>query len=454
MTVGPAEKGAPRFLLPAGGLLFLGFAALRFLQPFTAHIPAFLFLVTALFAVYAGVLFGFTRFPPRAESAGRAVFLVLGFAALFRLALVDLTPTLSDDIYRYLWDGRVQEAGLNPYVHLPSSGELAPLRDENHALINHPGIRTVYPPLSQIVFRAAAEIRPSVVAQKIPFVLFDLATAALLILLLRAVGRPSWWAVAYAWNPLVVIEFAGSGHNDSLMLFFLVLGLYGCLRARPAAAGIAFGAAVLGKLIPVVLIPWMIFQRKRMVALFALALAVGAAPYAAGIFDAVGSVAPAFSGLAAYGRDWHFNAGLYEAFGWLLPSPSLRKGVLAALLLLFAFAWAAAHRDRPLHYAFAVLFALLLSSPVVHPWYVAWLAPFLCFFPLLSVVAWTWMVMFSYVVLIRYGAEGIWGLPGWVGGVEYGVVFALLAVDAGRWIRRRALARRAAAVISRTPRAV
>lgn len=420
----------------AGVPLAAGFLAIRSFDPLRENVPPILPIYLVLYAVYLAAVFWTIR-RVSADCRRKALVAGLMWAALFRMILFFSPPSLSDDIHRYLWDGRVQQAGINPYRYAPIDQKLNFLRDESYALMNHRMYRTVYPPLAQGVFRFGAWASPTVWTQKLLFVLFDFLLIAVLLGLLAQRKRSPLWVLVYAWNPLVVIEFSGSGHNDSLMLAFLFIGfwLYETGRSRTAAVG--WGAAALSKFIPLVMVPWLFLRRRWMLpVLFGLTLAAGVLPYMSG-FNSMVTAPFSSSGVGAYVKDWVFNPSLYAAVKAILGGATAGKIFLGVLLIGFAFWWAGINRLDPVRYAFGCFFGLLLASPVVHPWYVTWVIPFACFFPTKSGLAWPGLVFLSYHVLIRYVSSGIWHLASWVIIVEYGVLYTLMIWDLKSvWERR------------------
>lgn len=380
-------------------------------------------------------------------------------ALLFRLVAACGAPALSDDVYRYVWDGRVQRAGVHPYAHAPADPELAGLRDAGWERINHPELRTIYPPGAQALFGLLAAAGLSTTGFRVVLGLADLGVALALVALLRATGRPPARALWYAWNPLAVVESAGSGHLEPVGVLALVLALLALHRRRRAVGGLLLAAAVHVKLLPLLLVPaWLRALRARGLGA-ALAGAVALAlPYAlAG--PAVGA------GLFAYARRWEANAFLFDgvlaAWAALDPAPALKEA-LAALQrsgladalpyeTLYGLVWpgelarltvalvaagvavlAWARRASPERAALAVLGAVLLLAPTVHPWYALWaLAPA----ALLASPAW---LLFAALVPLAYlgGGESV---PLWARCVEYLPVLALLAWPAATRRLRRAL---------------
>jgi hypothetical protein len=198
----------------------------------------------------------------RAVGVRRAVPLVLLSAALMRAMLVPLEPALSTDMYRYLWDGRVQAEGINPYVHTPEASELEHLRDEDWGPINRKWARTIYPPIAQASFLGAHVLGlRSTTSWKALISAVDVAAIALLVLALRAAGRDPRWCLAYAWNPLPIMAFGLSGHVDSLVVVLVMAATLLWWRRSAIGTGVLLGLAAGVKLFPLLLV--VAFARMR-----------------------------------------------------------------------------------------------------------------------------------------------------------------------------------------------
>ena len=203
--------------------------------------------------------------------------LILGAALVFRLTLWWSPATLSDDIFRYVWDGRVQLAGINPYLYAPSAPEVAHLRDVLYHSINHAAIPTIYPPLAQLFFRAICVLSATPAAFKLVLLLCDWGLCLLLAHSLVRRGQDPRRVVLYAWNPLPLIEVAGSGHIDALGVLLLFAALYALHSQRWAAAVCGLAGAFLVKLVPLALLPtfwrrpltdWFDFRQRSALLLF------------------------------------------------------------------------------------------------------------------------------------------------------------------------------------------
>lgn len=216
-------------------------------------------------AIAGGTLVGVAglRLAPRVDPR-RAVPLVVVAGALFRLALVPTDPVLSTDVWHYLWDGRVQAAGVNPYLAAPESLDLLALRDDViFPSLGRPEAVTAYQPLSQLVFAATWRLglrTPQ--ALKAVFAVADVAVCWLLVTALRRAGRDPRLVVGYAWHPLPVVAFAGSGHNDVLALLAVVAAALAWRSRRLLACGALLGVAGGLKLVPLLALPAFLRPRR------------------------------------------------------------------------------------------------------------------------------------------------------------------------------------------------
>lgn len=354
---------------------------------------------------------------------------VLLTALALRLAVLPVTPSLSDDLYRYVWEGRVLAHGQDPYTHAPDATELAPLRDAHvHPRVNHPSLRAIYPPFAEAGFALVARIDDSVHAFKLWILLHDLALVALLSWWSVRRGGSAWDALVYAWNPLVVSEYAGSGHHDPTGIVWLVAA-FALAERRPFASAFSALAAVLVKL--VALPAWPFLARawpRRVQVAGALALLGGLAGYAA-LTRGPGS------GLEAYAAHWRHNDALFGLFaGWIGDRYARIAGVaivaaLTAALFVRRFEATASVRT--------ILRAGLLIGPVVHPWYLGWVLAFETLSP-----SWAWLAL-SCTVTLGYGtfappAEGgAYHPSGVVRAFEFGLPALIAAgIALATWMRR------------------
>lgn len=315
---------------------------------------------------------------------------VLVVAALMRIALLSATPSLSTDIYRYIWDGRVQAAGVNPYRYIPVDPHLAALRDAaifpniNRSTYAH----TIYPPLAEAMFFVVTRVSARVTWMKSAMVLIEAAGIALMIRLLLLKALPPERILLYAWHPLAVWEFAGSGHLDAALVALVALALWADARERRALTGVALGCAALVKFFPVVVLPALYRRWDWKLPCAALATVVlGYLPYLSvgrAVFGFLGAYVSE-EGLVS-GRGLYLWALLRQAVPSVgasdLPYIVLAGGVFASLALYVVLS--RKRGDADIAWAATLAFAFLVMLSPHYPWYFCWAIPFLCFVPRLS----------------------------------------------------------------------
>src|SRR5882762_1120609 len=347
----------------------------------------------------------------RARNARSTLIIVLVLAGIFRLSIVFAPPFLSDDIYRYVWDGRVQAAGINPYRYIPADEHLQSLRDEEiYPKINRRDYaHTMYPPAAEATYFLTTRISESVTWMKLTIVGFELITVWLLMELLASFGMPRQRILIYAWHPLAVWEFAGSGHIDPLAFAFIALALLARRRNWETATGISLGLATLAKLFPIVLFP-ALYKRwgwKMPIAMVAT-IVIGYLPYlGVGPLGVLGFIPGYAQERGIVSGEQFFILGLVDRLlGVKLPNAfflSFAGAVLLGLALWSVFKCGDddggyLKRSLVLGTAFMVLFA------PDFPWYFAWLIPFLCFVPSIPVFYLTVGSFFLYLTWI-YSTE-------------------------------------------------
>ena len=327
----------------------------------------------------------------------RDVVLVLVVALAARALLAFDVPTLSDDAYRFVWDGRVQAEGINPYRHTPAGQGVRHLRDwEVFTEVNRPYTRTVYPPADQLAFRAAHAVAgDGVVRVKLFLLAVEAAVVALLLVLLARTGRSPGRVALYVWHPLAVVEIASSGHLEPLLLALTLAALLLWDARRRVSAGAALGAAALTKFVPLVLAPFLLRRGGwRLAAAAAVTGLLLYLPYAGAgalVLGSVGSYA-----------DEQFGAGLFRWLTYVgLPESPVRVLLLAGLAS--GVLWSALRPPSDLagacRYAALLLGGALLASHNVQPWYLLWVLPFLCVAPFSGLLWATATVSLFYLVM-------------------------------------------------------
>ena len=348
----------------------------------------------------------------------------IGGAAL-RLGLVPAVPMLSEDVYRYMWDGWVQRNGINPYAFAPHAIDLEALRTDWWALVNHPEVPTIYPPGAQLVFLVLAAIGPAWIVFKLAWIALDLGAAWLLVRLVRAPERRAPVLLLYLWSPLLVVEVAWSAHLEPLGLVAMLAAILFAERGRGAAAGAALGLGAAVKLAPLAAVPAAWRRHGWLAAGLAVALpALLYLPYA--------SAGPRlFEGLRTYADIWEFNPGLYAVLE-RLPGPAELPRRLGAVAVIAVAGWAAV-RSWPVGRAlYWTIGTALLVSPTIHPWYVLWVLPLACLHGGRGWILLTGTVFLAYAGRDAYLATGSWPEPAWLSLLIHAPPLALLAWDGVR----------------------
>jgi hypothetical protein len=378
------------------GLLALGAAALAIPHPvpgqfgigYGAALQAFVFIACLQGLVYFAAVFVLLR-----GAARPGIGFILGVAILLRLMVLVVPPFLSNDLYRYIWDGWVQLAGINPYRYIPDDSHLAFLRDA----VVFPNINrasyapTIYPPAAQIFFAVAAGVAkivhlPPVFGMKLAMVGAEAVGIWAMLRLLDKAGLPRRRILIYAWNPLPVWEFAGSGHVDALVVCFVALALLAVASGKHQAGAVALGVAVLAKFLPVALLPalWRRWDWK-FAGVFIGVIVLLYLPY-------LGAGKAVLGFLGGYAAQENIDSGqgifLLQVIGALVPlsaaAAKIYLGILALVLAVIggAMLWAPAPSARVLARRCLVLGGVLVAGISPHyPWYFAFLLVPACVAP-------------------------------------------------------------------------
>lgn len=445
----------------SSSVTYLGFAllvlmlSLARLEDPLHQIPTVLTWYFAAFAVYAVAVVYLLRLKPEAglRESGSSPLLawIVLVAVLARVPFLTKPRHLSSDLYRYVWDGKMTNQGINPYLYAPSDPEVAQWRDPLWKHINFKRYSTIYPPASQVVFALAYRLRPaSPVAFKWMFFGFDMGTLLILLLLLKRSGRPLCYCLLYAWNPLVILEIAGNGHQEILGIFFLTAAVWVICGDRPRNGwgGVLFSLSVLTKGYSLLLLPLLGWRNRRQfwLACVLTSLAV-TIPF-------LGAGSGLFAGLGAYATHWQGNDSLFSVLRIVcLPFSTnsfLAAQVVAGLILIGAIvkvsrdlgnmqeliagtrAQLGGGCDETIARAcLIVLLCFFLLSPTVYPWYLTWLAPFLVLVPSLSAFLFTGLVALGYTWYLQH--EPLL----WARWVEYLPVYLVLGWEMWRCWKRK-----------------
>ncbi len=383
-------------------------------------------------------------------------------AILARLIVLGTTPSLSNDVYRYLWDGHLLHQGINPYAEPVNSPKLDTYSTPLRLSVNHSEMASPYLPVAQAYFWIIEWIAPQQVkAYQFAAMLFDLLTGLLIYQILSRLRLNPSAVLIYLWNPLVIVEFSHSAHVDAWMLFLFMLALYVALSfpKEHLASPVLFALTTLTKGVPALFIPFF-FRRWRLAGIILYLLFIGLPLVIFGLNAGWGlgqkmDGRGLFGAIRIYAQYWQFNGSpifsLISTWQSLDSETSGRLArILTSLLTIIAIIWSARKEwmfgqvdsDPVMGGRVLVRLSLLpvgvylLLSPTIHPWYVTWVIPFLPFFMTVKdEPAWIWRwaipwiyfsisVAFSY---LAYLSQGSFEVPIWVLWLEYFLLYASLA---------------------------
>jgi hypothetical protein len=358
----------------------------------------------------------------------RALIGLVIAAIVVRASFLNMTPVGSDDVYRYLWDGKVQTHGINPYRYAPSDPELRVLRSETlPERVNHPDMKTVYLPFTQWMFFLSYHLSGEAVwGFKLLLLLAETITLLVVFLLLRHFAVPQKLLLLYALCPLPILQFAIDAHLDGLGFPLLLGGLLLYARGRVLPGLVLLGMSLAVKPVGVVILPLLFFQEKswtartQVAAVPLLTLAVQFLPYVV--------LTNPFEALLIFAENWLFNGPIFSVLHAIIADNQRARIVCAVLLALVLGILSLGGKSLSEKVYYAIL-ALLLFSPVVHPWYVGWLAVTLPLVPRWSGILYASTVSLSGLTVLQYVQTGVWNEYPLVLVFEYIPVLLLLVLE-------------------------
>lgn len=406
-------------LFTAIGYGLIGYVIQRHETPYLISVYAILFLI------YLWMI--------KQDQLQISFWLTVGF--IFRIIFIFSLPSLSDDFYRFIWDGRLWSAGYHPFAELPSTYLKQNIAGINEELFNHlnsPNYFTIYPPVAQFIFWASVKISPnfvlgSVMVMRVILLLAEVGTLLLIHSLLKRFSLPAKNILVYALNPLVIIELVGNLHFEGLTIFFLLLAVYLVIINKWIGSAMSIALAVGTKLLPLIFIPGLVrtIGVKRFiqygVVFTAFTLLIFFPLYDQSVFQAM------MSSVSLYFNKFEFNASLYyliREYGFwqygynTIQTTGWKLGLIAAILILiFSFRkglkW---NSDMEIDSSRVlvsdwmwVLSVYFLFVTILHPWYITTLLVFSIFTSYRFPMVWTGLIFLTYAGYTVNGfAENLW----------------------------------------------
>jgi len=377
-------------------------------------------------------------------NSSQLVYWLVGVAVIGRLLLLPAEPNLSDDIYRFVWDGRLIQQEVNPFAYLPSelmNGKADSLsievEPELYASLNSPDYYTIYPPVNQAVFTLAVKLFPNSLARSTVVIrsillLAELGTIWLLFQLAVLYGVARKQVLWYALNPLAILEMTGNLHFEALMIFFLLASVYLYQKQRWIGAAVLFALAVCTKLLPLMLLP-LYFRRFGWQKVLAFYIVVGLSILILFLPLISEELIDGLQGsVGLYFQKFEFNASIYyvvRAIGYYVKGYNIiqtagRWLAIVAFLLIIGYS-VVERKPRILDVFGWVWLIYLLLALIIHPWYVLPLLAFTVLTPYRYAVVWTYFIFFTYAGYTANGfQENLWLVA-----LEYLIVLGWLGYE-------------------------
>ena len=451
------------------GIIFLGInIKIAFLsQSFVfgvdhAERPIIEFLIYVLFGflIYWFVLEQFRKNRAGYRVNGFILGWIVMIGVLARLVYFPSQLIQETDPYRYVWDGQMMLAKQNPYSLSPqevferglfsldsSKREMVQYVNER---INHPGVKTIYPPGAQFLFGFAQVLSPwSLIGWKVMILVAEILILVLMVLTLKHFRFPPEWVALYAWSPLIIKEFSNSLHLDVFAVLFICLMTYALIKKRHQLALLSLAAATMIKWFAIILFPFLLVMFRQNLLKNLMSIGMFSVVIVASFLPFMNAGAGAlFDGLLRFSSEWKVNDGLFSVITGVIQSSHLpydvnvlSRGIIALILgFIMVLACQRLLRKRTIFrflkmslISLAVLFFLI---PMGNPWYFTWLFPFLIIFPSRALIAFSGLV-FLYYLDFYFMYQNQRDLFTWVRLVEYGPFFIVLGVEL--WTQNRQL---------------
>ena len=335
------------------------------------------------------------------------ISVLIGLGIIIRIFFVFVHPIGSDDYYRYLWDGKVQASGINPYRYAPADTALNNIHsDILPKNVNFPVMKTIYPPLSQIIFFFAYLIGgESFIGLKILLLIFDLFTIYGIYLIIKKLNLPNKNILFYTLCTLPLFQFFIDAHVDGFGLTFLIFSIYFYLSNKKIISLLFLSASICIKPLGFILVPILFFQEKswkNKIKIAAIPVLICAFTYLP--FAFTGSP---FQALMQFTENWMFNGVVFDILDTFIKNNQLTR-IICGLFYLIIYLAIIISKKEFLSKLFLSLFLLYIFSPVVHPWYLSWLAILLPFIPKWSGILYVALISLTSFTVLNYQLNGIW----------------------------------------------
>jgi len=372
------------------------------------------------------VLIIFVRKLSRFDNRSLFIFIVAA-GLLARLSIISVERISSDDVYRYIWDGKVQASGINPYQYPPSAYEVSRLTSETlPAKVTYPEMKTIYPPLAMAYFTIAYFISgENQIGFKLLLFISECLTMFILYRILKLLNKPTIYIALYSLCPLPILQFMIDSHLDAIAFPYLLLFIYFMLKSNHIKSAAFHGLAIVCKLLPLIFIPHLLRRRtgiKSKILAVTLPILITILIYLPYSFNGY-----PFESLGIFSSTFFFNGAVFSAIYPFAGNAAthLIVGIIFIILYVMIFL----SKKDILTKIYLSLFIFLLCSPTVHPWYITWIAVLLPFYFRWSGVVFVAMVSLSNFIYIGYINNGVWTESGYILMIEYVPVISIFVYE-------------------------
>ncbi len=376
--------------------------------------------------LFSSVIFIFISFYIVKNALSKSEIISLIFlAVILRLALITIHPIGSDDYYRYIWDGKVETHGINPYRYAPDDSALSNLHsDKLPKFVNYPEMKTIYPPLSQAIFFISyLSSKESFLGLKFYQLIFEILTLSGLFLILRKLNLPLKNIFLYLLAPIPIFQFFIDAHVDGFGLSFFLFSIFFYLDKKKLLSYIFLGLSICIKPLGFILIPIYFFNEKILfnrIKTVAIPFIICAVLYLPFIFSGT-----PFQALIKFTENWAFNGVVFNILDSFIHDNQRTRIICSFLLFSSYLPLILSKRNLQDKIYFSVII-LFIFSPIVHPWYLSWLAILLPIVPYRSGIIFIGLISLTAFTVLNYQLSGVWKEYFWVLFLEYTPVILFL----------------------------
>ena len=384
--------------------------------------------VSVMYLIMAWTLF-------QIEVPKKTIFAIIAISLVVRLSFLTEYPIGSEDAYRYLWDGKVQAYGINPYLYSAVDEHVSFLHSPLlPAAMNHANIKTIYFPLSEWIFYSSYLLSGEALwGFKTVLLIAEGGTIIALFLLLSELAIPKKFILLYALSPLPIIEFAVDAHLDAIGIFLLVFSLLWYVRGKKMLSYVLLGLSITIKPVGLIILPVLFLHEKG----WQKKLSSAGIPLAVVCIQFIPYIVTSnpFETLTTFTKDWTFNGVVFETLYYYLNDNQLARSCCAILLAIAVVLLNLKRKELWITIYFSSL-ALTLFSPVVHPWYVCWVAVLLPMARRWSGIALAAGVSLTSFTVMNYRLSGVWEQYPVVLVMEYLPVILLTAFELRSYVKK------------------